>query len=457
MSSVTWLRRFSGPAALVIVAGAIWLVVAPLLVAPQVSREWWFPVSYAFASAAGLYVSGWALWFRRPWARVLFLIAQPLCLPAVRWLGGNGSWLIAFLSTSLWLYLLANGSRWRSVAQENRLAPFASGAAAPAMASVLGATLAALAAALLAMVVLLFRVGQPAVVLTPLALASIGAVALVFCAWRAWNHVIGFILIGAALFALAVVFAGSAAPSWALAHIAFLASAGLLHPAIAASPEVVMFQALENAIRGAAAFLVVGIPFAASYAKPRSHGTLIRRLSENRVPVLGSVLLAAIAIPLLVVWRSAGEMPTATEVPVKRAVAKVAPPPSPPPPPRRIEPPRPTADTPAPAAAAQSKVASSRPTPVQAPEPTHVASTHLKVLERVAPRFPQGVRTSGNVFLEVVIDRQGKVVSARPLKGDQALADAAISAVEQWRFEPHTIGGKIASVKTTLIFTFRAE
>jgi TonB family protein len=61
------------------------------------------------------------------------------------------------------------------------------------------------------------------------------------------------------------------------------------------------------------------------------------------------------------------------------------------------------------------------------------------------------------VFLEIIIGRDGKVMSARPLKGEPEFVQAAIAAVKGWRFEPHAIGGEPAAVKTVLTFNFRAE
>jgi TonB family protein len=57
----------------------------------------------------------------------------------------------------------------------------------------------------------------------------------------------------------------------------------------------------------------------------------------------------------------------------------------------------------------------------------------------VAPIYPQVAREArreGVVILEAVIDASGNVTSVRVLKGDPLLDQAALDAVQQWKFTP---------------------
>jgi protein TonB len=63
-----------------------------------------------------------------------------------------------------------------------------------------------------------------------------------------------------------------------------------------------------------------------------------------------------------------------------------------------------------------------------------------KVIHKVAPRYPEEAKkegVEGSVVLEAVIAEDGAVRETRVVKGeDSRLADAARTAVGQWRFEP---------------------
>jgi TonB family protein len=68
------------------------------------------------------------------------------------------------------------------------------------------------------------------------------------------------------------------------------------------------------------------------------------------------------------------------------------------------------------------------------------ATSEPKVIHKVAPRYPEEAKkegVEGSVVLEAVIAEDGAVRETRVVKGeDSRLADAARTAVGQWRFEP---------------------
>ena len=78
-----------------------------------------------------------------------------------------------------------------------------------------------------------------------------------------------------------------------------------------------------------------------------------------------------------------------------------------------------------------------------------------KVTSQVAPIYPElakRLRIQGAVRLEVIIRPNGSVKTAKALGGSPLLVEAAVNAINKWRFEP-------APTETTEIvqLTFRAE
>ena len=75
----------------------------------------------------------------------------------------------------------------------------------------------------------------------------------------------------------------------------------------------------------------------------------------------------------------------------------------------------------------------------------------------ILPEYPpdaqaQGIR--GIVILEIVIDTEGRVVSADVVRSIPGLDQAAITAVKQWEYEPSSLDGKAVSVRLTVPITF---
>jgi TonB family protein len=76
---------------------------------------------------------------------------------------------------------------------------------------------------------------------------------------------------------------------------------------------------------------------------------------------------------------------------------------------------------------------------------------------RVEPAYPplaKAARISGSVVVEIMIDQEGYVASARALSGHPLLKDAAVSAVKEWRFTPTKLGGEAVNVVGTITFNF---
>ena len=66
------------------------------------------------------------------------------------------------------------------------------------------------------------------------------------------------------------------------------------------------------------------------------------------------------------------------------------------------------------------------------------ANSQRKVTSRVAPQYPElahQLHIRGVVKVEAQVRANGTVKAARVLGGNPVLADAALAAVEKWRFE----------------------
>jgi periplasmic protein TonB len=75
----------------------------------------------------------------------------------------------------------------------------------------------------------------------------------------------------------------------------------------------------------------------------------------------------------------------------------------------------------------------------------------------VYPALARAVRVQGIVIIEATIDEKGNVESARVLKGEPLLNQAALDAVRQWRFTPTLLSGVPVPVVMTVTVDFRLQ
>jgi hypothetical protein len=81
-----------------------------------------------------------------------------------------------------------------------------------------------------------------------------------------------------------------------------------------------------------------------------------------------------------------------------------------------------------------------------------------KLIRQVDPVVPPdlaGLNLPEEVLLEGVIDRDGSVRDLHLLRGDARLAEAAIEAAQQWRYEPFRSNGERVDMLATLSVRFR--
>ncbi len=92
----------------------------------------------------------------------------------------------------------------------------------------------------------------------------------------------------------------------------------------------------------------------------------------------------------------------------------------------------------------------------QAQVPAEVMEKLL--VHRVEPAYPEEARKEnlqGVIALDIVIGRDGSVVSMHPLNGPEVLARAAMDALRWWKFEPYRVNGAPAAVETTVAVEFK--
>jgi TonB family protein len=78
----------------------------------------------------------------------------------------------------------------------------------------------------------------------------------------------------------------------------------------------------------------------------------------------------------------------------------------------------------------------------------------LSLPKPVYPPAARSARLSGAVVVEVVIDINGKVISARALSGIGLLQQAAVQAAYQAKFSPTTLSGQPVKVVGTIEYNF---
>jgi len=81
----------------------------------------------------------------------------------------------------------------------------------------------------------------------------------------------------------------------------------------------------------------------------------------------------------------------------------------------------------------------------------------IKRAEPVYPPLARAARISGSVVVEVTLDEDGKVISARAVSGHPLLKDAAVAAAREWTFEQTKLSGTPVKVIGTITFHFAAD
>jgi protein TonB len=100
------------------------------------------------------------------------------------------------------------------------------------------------------------------------------------------------------------------------------------------------------------------------------------------------------------------------------------------------------------------------PAPPAATKPTFRTSQMLQgsLIRRVEPVYPPLARTAriqGSVVLAAVISKAGTIQHLQVLSGHPMLVNAALEAVNQWRYRPYLLNGEVIEVETQITVNFK--
>lgn len=83
--------------------------------------------------------------------------------------------------------------------------------------------------------------------------------------------------------------------------------------------------------------------------------------------------------------------------------------------------------------------------------------SEAQLINKVVPTYPRPAQLAGvqgQVKLHAIISRDGTIQSLSLISGPPLLAQAAISAVEQWRYRPYILNGVPVEVETWITVSF---
>jgi periplasmic protein TonB len=84
-----------------------------------------------------------------------------------------------------------------------------------------------------------------------------------------------------------------------------------------------------------------------------------------------------------------------------------------------------------------------------------VSGVAVKKVDPVYPKAAREAQQTGVVAVEITINEQGNVTSARALSGPDLLRNAAVSAARAWKFKPSLLGGVPVTTISTITFNFK--
>jgi len=76
----------------------------------------------------------------------------------------------------------------------------------------------------------------------------------------------------------------------------------------------------------------------------------------------------------------------------------------------------------------------------------------------VDPVYPSEARRNyitGDVFLRIIIDRQGNVAEVYAVKGDAMLVESAVKAVKKWKYRPYILDGESVEMDAPILIKYR--
>ena len=109
-------------------------------------------------------------------------------------------------------------------------------------------------------------------------------------------------------------------------------------------------------------------------------------------------------------------------------------------------------DTPSPQSPSSLQAPATAEKSVESPRPM------VRLLRQVLPAYPKDARKAkieGQVVLSAVIADNGSIKVIQVISGPPLLADAAVEAVHQWRYEPNMVANTGPGIRTKITMNFR--
>jgi protein TonB len=79
------------------------------------------------------------------------------------------------------------------------------------------------------------------------------------------------------------------------------------------------------------------------------------------------------------------------------------------------------------------------------------------LVHKVTSQYPplaRQARIQGQVVLQAIIGKDGKIENLQVVRGHPMLNASAIDAVKQWRYKPYLLNGQPAEVETVITVNF---
>lgn len=84
--------------------------------------------------------------------------------------------------------------------------------------------------------------------------------------------------------------------------------------------------------------------------------------------------------------------------------------------------------------------------------------SEAQLIDRVMPTYPipaQRAGIQGDVKLHALISRDGSIQSLSLISGPPLLVQAAVAAVQQWKYRPYILNGQAVEVETLITVSFK--
>jgi protein TonB len=91
------------------------------------------------------------------------------------------------------------------------------------------------------------------------------------------------------------------------------------------------------------------------------------------------------------------------------------------------------------------------------PKGAAVENPSSRLIHRVTPEYPIGAKAKhiqGHVVMDVQVLNDGGVGNVDVVSGNPVLAEAAVNAVRQWKYQPYFVDGHSVESQTRVTINF---